>query len=110
MFKLSRVCQIISTAVLLYCFVDPFSPSDLCLYKCKESSVHGTISSVVCQNIISSVLLLYCGPVFPQLQSAQKSKEFSVHGTISYVVFQNIIITAVLETCPPPPRLLPVQV
>ena len=34
------------------------------LYKCKESSVHGTISSVVCQNIISSVMLLYYGPVF----------------------------------------------
>ena len=54
---------------LLYCFMDTFSPSDLCLYKSKESSVHCTISSVVCQNIISSVLLLYCGPVSPRLTS-----------------------------------------
>ena len=58
-----------STTVLLVCFVDPFSPSDLCLHKCKESSVHGTISSVVCQNMISSVLLLYRGPVSPRLVS-----------------------------------------
>ena len=56
--------------LLLYCFMDPFPPSDLCLYKCKESSVHGTISSVVCQNIISSVLL-YGGHVFPRLMSVQ---------------------------------------
>ena len=67
MFKLSGVCQNVITAVdlLLYCFVDPFPPPDLCLYKYKESSVHGTISSAVCQNIISSVLLLYCGPPPP---------------------------------------------
>ena len=88
--------------------MDTFSPSDLCLYKCKESSVHGTISSVLFQNIISSVLLLYCGPISPDLR-LYKFKEFSVHGTISYVVFQNISITAVLEIRSPP-RLLPVQV
>ena len=64
MFKLSGLYQNISTAVLLYCFVDSSHSPDLCLYKCKESSVHCTISSAVCQNIISSVLLLYCGPVF----------------------------------------------
>ena len=69
MFKLSGVYQNISTAVLLYCFMYPFSSSDLCLYKCKGSSVHGAISSVVCQNIISSVLLLYCGPVSSRLMS-----------------------------------------
>ena len=69
MFKLSGVYQNMSTTVLLYCLVGPFSPSDLCLYKCKESSVHGTISSVVYQNIISSVLLLYRGPVSPRLVS-----------------------------------------
>ena len=57
--------------LLLYCFMDTFFPSDLCLYKCKESSVHDTISSVVCQNIISSVLLLYCGHVSPRLMSVQ---------------------------------------
>ena len=82
--------------------MDTFPPSDLCLYKCKESSVHGTMSSVVCQNIISSALLLYCGLVPPDL-CLYKCKEFSVHGTISSVVFQNIIITAVLETRSPPP-------
>ena len=88
--------------------MDTFSPSDLCLYKCKESSVHGTISSVLFQNIISSVLLLYCGHISPDLR-LYKFKEFSVHGTISYVVFQNISITAVLEIRSPP-RLLPVCV
>ena len=32
-------------------------PPDLCLYKCKEFSVHGTISSVVFQNIIITAVL-----------------------------------------------------
>ena len=59
--------------LLLYCFMDTFSPSDFCLYKYnKESSVHGAKSSVVCQNIISSVLLLYCGPVSPRFMSVQQ--------------------------------------
>ena len=50
----------ISSAVLLYYFVEPFFPPDFGLYKCKKSSVHGTISSVVVsQTIISSVILLY---------------------------------------------------
>ena len=31
--------------------VDPFSPPDLYLYKCKEFSVHGTMSYVVFQNL-----------------------------------------------------------
>ena len=31
--------------------VDPFSPPDLCLYKCRKSSVNGTISYVVFRNI-----------------------------------------------------------
>ena len=57
--------------LLLYCFMDTFSTSDLCLYKCKESIIHGTTSSVGCQNIISSVLLLHCGPVYPRLMSVQ---------------------------------------
>ena len=34
----------------------PPPPPDLCLYKCKEYSVHGTISSVVFQNIIISAV------------------------------------------------------
>ena len=89
--------------------MDTFSPSDLCLYKYKESSVHGTISSVLFQNIISSVLLLYCGPIPPDLR-LYKFKEFSVHGTISSVVFQNITTTAVLEIRFSSPRPLPVQV
>ena len=87
------------THTLLYCSMDTFSPSDVpvCLYKCKESSVHGTISSVGCQNIIPSVLLLYCGPVSPHL-CLYKCKESSAHGPVSSVVFQNITITAaVLE-------------
>ena len=61
MFKSSRIYQNIITAVL---FCGLVSPPDLCLYKCKESSVRGTMSSVACQSTISSVLLLYCGPVF----------------------------------------------
>ena len=40
-------------------------PTYACTSKCKESSVHDTKSSLVCQNIISSVLLLYCEPVSP---------------------------------------------
>ena len=60
MFKLSGVYGNISTAVLLYCFVEPFFPPDLDygLYTCKEFSVHGTISSyVVFQNkVITAVL------------------------------------------------------
>ena len=112
MFKLSGMYQNIRTdcCVLLYCFVEPFFPPDFGMYKCKESSVHGTISSVVCQNIISSVILLYYGPVFFPPTYVYKYKEFNVHGSISSVVFQNIIITAVLETRSPPPRLLPLQV
>ena len=31
--------------------VDPFPPPDLCLYKCRKSSVNGTISYVVFRNI-----------------------------------------------------------
>ena len=59
--------------VQLQNIMDTFSPSDFCLYKYnKESSVHGAKSSVVCQNITSSVLLLYCGPVSPRLMSVQQ--------------------------------------
>ena len=87
MFKLSGMYQNISTAVLLYCFVDPFpAPPDLCLYKCKESSVHGTISSVVCQNIISSLLLLYYGPVFSPPTYVCTSVKSLVY-TVQYHVF-----------------------
>ena len=65
MFKLSGVYQNISTDVLLYCFVDPFFAPTYGLYKCKESSVHGRISSAMCQNVVLSViLLLYYGPDF----------------------------------------------
>ena len=97
-FKLSGAYQNISTAVLLYCFVEPFSPPTYGLYECKESSVHDTTSSVVCQNIVSSVIPLYYRPVFsPPDSCVYTCKEFSAHGTISsYVVFQNIVITAVL--------------
>ena len=48
------------------------------------------------KTIISSILLLCCEPVSPDL-CLYTCKEFSVHDTISSVVFQNIIITAVLE-------------
>ena len=39
------VCQNISTAVMLYCFVEPFFPPTYGLYTCNELSVGGTISS-----------------------------------------------------------------
>ena len=42
---------------LYYCCTVDLLPPDLCLYKCKEFSVHGTISSVVFQNIIISAVL-----------------------------------------------------
>ena len=66
MFKLSGVYQNISTAIVYCCTVlwNRFPPPTYSLYTCKEPSVHGTVSSVVCQNIISSVILLCYGPVF----------------------------------------------
>ena len=48
---------------------------------------------------MSSVILLYYGPVFsPPTYVCTRCKEFSVHSTTSSIVLQNIIITAVLET------------
>ena len=71
-YKVSMLKYKILVLLLLYCFMDTFCPSDLCLYKYKESSSHSTKSPVVCPNIISSVLLLlYCGPVFPRLMCVQ---------------------------------------
>ena len=72
-----------STAVLLYCFVEPFSPPNFGLYTCKESSVHGTIPSVVCQNIISSVILLYYAHVFSPQTYVCTSVKRSVY-TVQY--------------------------
>ena len=69
MFKYKILVLLLLLQLLLYCFMDTFSLSDLCLYNYKESIVHGTKSSVVCQNIISYVPLLYCGPVSPRLMS-----------------------------------------
>ena len=89
--------------------MEPFFPPDFGLYRCKESSVHGTISSVVVsQNIISSVILLCClwTRFLPPDLCLYKCKEFSLHGSISSVVFQNIIIhitAVVLEIRFPPP-------
>ena len=37
--------------------VDPFFPPDLCLYKRRKLSVHGTISYVVFQNIVITTVL-----------------------------------------------------
>ena len=45
---------------LYYCCTVDLFPPDLCLYnKCKEFSVHGTISSVVFQNIIITTAVLW---------------------------------------------------
>ena len=50
---MSKQYLVCTTAVL-----KPVSPlPDLCLYKCKEFSVHGTISSVVFQNVIITAVL-----------------------------------------------------
>ena len=49
------VKAIISSILLLLC-CEPVSP-DLCLYTCKEFSVHDTISSVVFRNIIITAVL-----------------------------------------------------
>ena len=48
-----RCVQTLSLLLLYYCCTHcgPVFPSDLCPYKCKEFSVHGTISYVVFQNI-----------------------------------------------------------
>ena len=42
---------------LYYCCTVDLFPPDLCLYKCKKFSVHGTISSVVFQNTIITAVL-----------------------------------------------------
>ena len=79
--------------------VDPFFPPDLCMYKRRKFSVHGTVSYVVFQNTPGyDVLLLYIlwTGFYPPDLCLSMCKEFLVHGTISYVVFQNIVITTVL--------------
>ena len=96
MFKLSGVYKNISAAVLFVLW-NRFPPPTYGIYKYIESSVQGTISSVVCQNIMSSVILLYYGPVFsPRPMSVQDIK--SLVYTVQFHLIQNIIITAVLET------------
>ena len=71
-YKVSMLRYKMLVLLLLYCFMDTFCSSDLCLYKYKESSVHSTKSPVVYPNIISSVLLLlHCGLVSPRLMSVQ---------------------------------------
>ena len=91
--------NIITAVLLLYILWTRFPPPDLCLYKRRKFSVHGTVSYVVFQNIPGyDVLLLYIlwtGFYPPDLRLSM-CKEFIVHGTISYVVFQNIVITTVL--------------
>ena len=49
-----KIIRIISSKLLLCC--ESVSP-DLCLYTCKEFIVHDTMSSVVFQNIIITVVL-----------------------------------------------------
>ena len=54
-FKLSGAYQNVSTAVVLYCFVEPFFPPDLksVVYTCEKFSAHGAVSSYVgFQNIV----------------------------------------------------------
>ena len=77
MFKLSGVYQNISTAVLFYghVFLLRLMPVQQ-VYR--VNCTRCTISSVVCQNTISSVLLLYCGPASPRLMSAFGSTRFSM--------------------------------
>ena len=102
MFKLSGVYQNIATGVLFYGHVFPLRL--ICLYRCKESSVHGTNLPLFVKTLSR---LYYCCTVdrFPSDLCLYKCKQFNVHGTISSVVFQNIIITAVLETrFPSPPN------
>ena len=85
----SEYVQIIGSIkilILLYCCTvlwNRFFPPTYGLYGCKESSVHGTILSVVCQNIISSVILLYYGPIFSPPTYVCTRVKSSVH-TVQY--------------------------
>ena len=86
MFKLSGVYQNISTAVLLYCFVEPFFLPNFGLYKCKESSVQCTryniIRSVPKHYLVCNTAVLWTRFLPPRLISVlYKCKEFSVHGS-----------------------------
>ena len=57
-YNIIRCVQTLSL-LLYYCCTNcgPGFPLDLCLYKCKEFSVDGTISYVVFQNIVITALL-----------------------------------------------------
>ena len=50
-------------------------PHDLCLYKYKEFSLHGTISSVLFQNIIITATVLETRSPTPRLLPVQKCKQ-----------------------------------
>ena len=85
--------------ILLYCFKDTFSSSDLCLYKNIKSQVYTVQNHPLFVKTLSRLYYCCTGDLFPpDLCLYNKCKEFSVHGTISSFVFQNIIITtAVLK-------------
>ena len=80
--------------------VNPFFSPDLCLYKRRKFSVHGTVSYVVFQNIPRyDVLLLYIlwAGFYPLPTYAfQRVKNLCTRYNIICLVFQNIVITTVL--------------
>ena len=88
-------------------FFVPPPPPELCLYKCIEFTVHGTIPSVVCQNRMTAVLSVDPSTL-PDL-CLYKCIKFRVHGTISSMVCQNIRLYCCTVDPIFLPRYMPVQ-
>ena len=86
-----------SAAVSIYIY-DHTPSGQSRLYKYRKSSVQGTVSYVVFQNIPGyDVLLLYTIDRFlpPPTYACQRVNNL-LYSTISFVVFQNIVIPTVL--------------
>ena len=91
--------------------VDPFFPPDLCLYKRRKFSVHGTISYVVSGSYYCCTVDLFSPSRLMPAQTNVKSEM----NTVQYHPFCPNIVTAGLLlyirwTGSNPPRLMPVNV
>ena len=90
--------------------VNSFFSPDLCLYKRRKFSVHGTVSYMLCFKTYRGTMSYCCtyyGPVFPPRLMPVNVQRISYTRYMSYFVFQNIVITTVLSFFPS--RLLSVQ-
>ena len=77
----------------------PFFPPDLCLYKRRKFTVHGTVSYNMLFFKTYRGTMYYCCTLwtgfYPPTYACQRVKSL-LYGTTSYIVFQNIVITTVL--------------